>query len=106
MKDMQAIVGSNSNRPVMILLELIGKKWVMRVLWELNEGSCTFRELQSRCGDVSPTMINKRLKELIEVDLVEKGGQGGYQLTNQAEKLIQLFLPLGRWAEVWVEQGS
>ncbi len=73
----------------------------MRVLWELNQETCTFREVQSRCGDISPTIISKRLKELIEVNLVKKNKPVGYQLTSSAEELFELFYPLNDWVKKW-----
>jgi len=92
---------STTSRPIMQLLDLIGKKWLMRVIWEMHQGACTFRELQHRCGDVSPTIINRRVKELIEAGLVMKAQPSGYCLTSKGEELVELFLPLNRWAEDW-----
>jgi hypothetical protein len=40
----------------MALLDLLGRRWALRVLWELRDGEAlTFRELQARCGGVSST---------------------------------------------------
>ena len=62
--------GSRSGVPVMALLDLLGRRWTMGVLWNLSKGGpCTFRELQERCEAISPTVLNSRLKELREVGL-------------------------------------
>ena len=47
--------GSSSGRPVMVLLDLLGRRWTMRVLWELRAGPMTFRTLQSATEGVSPS---------------------------------------------------
>lgn len=88
-------------RPIVLLIDLLGKKWMMRILWELNQGPCTFRELQSRCGDISPTMVNKRVKELLEVNLLQKQKPSGYCLSPLGVELIELFDPVNAWASKW-----
>lgn len=92
-----------SSRPIMQLIDLLGRKWVMRILWEMNAGPCTFRQLQDRCGGISPTVINSRMKDLIAAKLIEKDSPSGYQLTKSGEELLKLFGPLNQWAEHWVK---
>src|SRR6202035_4396571 len=59
--------GSQTGRPVMALLDLLGRRWALRILWELRDGSAlTFRQLQARCGDISSSVLNDRLRELRE----------------------------------------
>ena len=89
-------------RPIMQLIDILGKKWVLRILWELKPGPCTFRQLQSRCGDLSPTTINARIKDLCGAKFVVKTDDAGYALTAQGEELIELFLPLNNFATRWV----
>ena len=94
-----AVRGSASGRPVMALLDLLGRRWTLRVLWELRDGPLLFRELQARCG-VSPSVLNTRLAELREALLVE-AGEGGYVLSALGRELYHLFGPVSRWAESW-----
>ncbi len=68
---------------------------------ELDKENCTFRELQKRCGEISPTIVNKRLSELVKANLVEKTKPNGYQLTESAEELMGLFDPLNNWIKKW-----
>ena len=50
--------GSATGRPIMALLDLLGRRWALRVLWELRAGPVPgFRELQSRCGGVSSSVL-------------------------------------------------
>jgi len=90
--------GSRTGKPVMAFLDLIGRRWALRVLWEVNAGPVRFRDLQTACGGASPTVINRRLTELKAWDLIELTGEG-YALTPSAKDLLALLLPLGAWCE-------
>ena len=61
--------GSRTGRPVMVLLDLLGRRWTLRILWELREGALTSRALRTACDEASPTVLNERLKELREAGL-------------------------------------
>ena len=99
----QPVRGSISGRPVMVLLDTLGKRWAIRVIWELSKkDACTFRELQAQCEDVSPTSLNKRLKDLRELNLIEHTTEG-YALTEHGRSLGKLLLPLDHWANEWAK---
>lgn len=93
-----------SSQPVMQLLELMGKKWMLRIVWELSKEEMTFRELQAACGDISPTIINRRLKEMVEAKLVEKRDPSGYGLTDLGKEFCALVGPLNQWSKKWVKK--
>lgn len=93
--------GSRTGRPLMALLDLLGRRWTLRILWELRAGPAGFRELQSRCDGMSPSVLQQRLGELLEHRLVERADDGGWTLTRQARELVALGAPLARWAEAW-----
>ncbi|MBN9090318.1 MAG: helix-turn-helix transcriptional regulator [Reyranella sp.] len=95
--------GSRTGRPIMALLDLLGRRWALRLIWELREEPRRFRELQESIG-ASPTIINTRLAELREARLVELDPERGYRLTGLGRELLELFLPLHRWAEKWAER--
>lgn len=85
----------------MALLDLLGRRWAMRVLWELQDDSSpTFRELQQRCDRVSSSVLADRLRELGQADLVENTGQG-YVLTEQGRTLRESLVQLDDWASRW-----
>ena len=93
--------GSRTGRPIMALLDLLSRRWTLRVIWELREGGLTFRALQDACGGVSPTVLNERLRELRESGLLESAGVAGYRLTPLGRELIGEFLPLVAWSTRW-----
>lgn len=87
----------------MALLDVLGQRWTLRLLWELSQGSATFRGLRARCEDVSPTLLNKRLKELRELGLVELGAEG-YALTTAGMELAMKLASLDGWANEWAKR--
>jgi DNA-binding HxlR family transcriptional regulator len=93
--------GSRTGRPVMALLDLLGRRMALRILWELSraEAPLTFRALQG-AADTNPALLNTRLKELRAARLVVHGGEG-YSLSEEGDALLQLLLPLVDWADRW-----
>src|SRR6201995_1863099 len=94
--------GSSTGRPIMVLLDLLGRRWTLRIVWELREEPRRFRELQDSIG-ASPTIINTRLAELREAKLGKLDPDSGYRLTALGEELLQLMLPLHIWSEKWAK---
>ncbi len=93
----QPVRGSKSGQPIMALLDLLGRSWAMGIVWHLYNGPSTFRQLQAYCESISPTTLNKRLKELRESHLLERTVEG-YALTKEGKELYELIEPLGSWA--------
>jgi len=96
-----SVRGSRTGRPIMALLDLLGRRWTLRIAWELREGSLTSRALRTACDDASPTVVQARLSELREAGLVELLPGDGYRLTALGQELNETFLPLYRFAERW-----
>ena len=101
-----AVRGSKSGRPIMALLDLLGRRWSLRVLWELREDALTSRALRAACDEVSPTVLQARLSELREAGLVELVTGDGYCLTPIGRELLETFLPLHRFAERWSKRAA
>lgn len=100
----QAVRGSTSGRPIMALLDLLGRRWSLRILWELGEQPLTFRALRGACDGVSPTVLQQRLKELRGARLVSHDGTRGYGLTDLARRLYPSLMALQDWAEDWARE--
>ena len=97
--------GSRTGRPIMALLDLLGRRWSLRILWELREGSLTSRALRAACDEASPTVMQARLSELRAAGLIELAPASGYGLTPLGRELLETFLPLHRFAERWSGRG-
>ena len=92
--------GSSTGKPLMVLLDVFGQRWTLRILWELRNGPLTFRQLQSACGDISPTILNRRLKELRELNLLDHLGEG-YGLSDWGRKMGRELNAFEKLAVEW-----
>jgi len=98
--------GSTSGRPIMALLDLLGRRWSLRIIWELRGEPLTSRALRTACDDASPTVLQARLTDLREAVLVELLPENGYRLTTLGRELLREFMPLHRFAERWSKRQA
>jgi DNA-binding HxlR family transcriptional regulator len=85
----------------MSALDLFGRRWSLRVLWELRDGPVGARALVERCSGVSTSVLYERLRELADVGLVTRDDVGAYALTQLGTELGSALAPLEAWAERW-----
>jgi DNA-binding HxlR family transcriptional regulator len=85
----------------MALLDLLGRRMTLRVLWELSQAEepLTFRALQA-AAETNPGVLNLRLKELRAIGVVVHDAQG-YGLSEDGKALLLLIMPLHKWADRW-----
>ena len=89
----------------MALLDLLGRRWALRVLCELRgEDAQTFRELQARCGNISSSVLSQRLRELREAGIVASEASGGIRLTAEGRSLLRALAPVDAWAKRWARR--
>lgn len=92
--------GSHTGRPIMVVLDLLGRRGALRIVWELRDGlPMTFRALQ-QAAETNPGLLNTRLGELRAAGLVGHEGEG-YLLTPTGRDLLQTLGPLAAWADEW-----
>jgi DNA-binding HxlR family transcriptional regulator len=99
----RAVRGSQAGRPIMAALDLLGRRWNLRVLWELRDAPLGFRELRGRCGDMSPDTLSTRLGELEACGLVDRNDARAWRLTPLGKRLGPAMRSLDRWANEWAE---
>jgi DNA-binding HxlR family transcriptional regulator len=93
--------GSKTGRPIMALFDLIGRRWSLRILWELRHGDAlSFRDLQRVAGNISPTILSTRTREMREARLLELG-PAGYALTDTGHGLLNALQSVDGWARAW-----
>jgi DNA-binding HxlR family transcriptional regulator len=95
--------GSQTGRPIMALLDLLGRRWTLRILWELRQERFGFRALQDRCDGMSPSVLSQRLTELQEAGIVQQNEDATYSLTKAGTTLLHSLAPLNDWAQNWAE---
>jgi DNA-binding HxlR family transcriptional regulator len=85
----------------MVVFDLLGRRWALRVLWELRAEGLGFRALQARCDDMSSSVLRDRLRELVENRIVAVDDAGRYHVTDDGRELLRALQPLSRWADEW-----
>jgi DNA-binding HxlR family transcriptional regulator len=100
----QPVRGSQTGRPIMALLDLLGRRWALRILWELRQERFGFRALQDRCDGMSPSVLSQRLTELQEAGIVQQNEDATYSLTQEGTTLLHSLAPLNDWAQNWAER--
>ena len=87
----------------MALLDLLGRRWMLRVMWELRDAPAGFRELQRRCDAMSPSVLSQRLGDLREAAILEIVDDE-YRLTAEGQALLRVLAPLSAWATRWAQR--
>jgi DNA-binding HxlR family transcriptional regulator len=95
--------GSTGGRPIMAALDLLGRRWALRVLWELRTGPLGFRALQAACDAMSSSVLRDRVAELAEAGLVGRDGDL-YALTPLGAELGRALGPLDAWSRRWAAE--
>ncbi len=102
----QAVRGSSTGRPIMAALDLLGRRWALRILWELREGPLGARAIRSRCDDMSASVLYARLGELTDAGILERDEQDRYMLSRLGNGLGEAIAPLDRWATSWAAESG
>jgi DNA-binding HxlR family transcriptional regulator len=83
----------------MVVLDVLGRRGALRILWELRGDPLSFRALQQAC-ESNPGSLNTRLKELRGLGIVDHD-DGGYRLTEKGRGLTIPLEALHVWADHW-----
>ncbi|MFD6220340.1 winged helix-turn-helix transcriptional regulator [Nocardia asteroides] len=88
-------------------IDLLGQRWMLRVVWELEPGALGFLDLRRRMGNCSSSMLSDRLQQLQSAALIRKNGpRGAYELTTEGALLAESLQPLWDWSEQWTPTGD
>ncbi len=93
--------GSSTGRPVMAALDLLGRRWALRVLWELRDAPVGARALLDRCEGLSSSVLYDRLRELTAAGLISQDPSDRYLLTPIGRSLGTALEPLDAWSRRW-----
>jgi DNA-binding HxlR family transcriptional regulator len=86
--------------PISDLLDLLGRRWALRLLWELRDDPRTFRELRIACDEMSTSVLSQRLRDLADAGIVERRDTT-YGLTQRGRELLAVLAPLNAFAKRW-----
>lgn len=85
------------------VLDLVGGKWKLLILFHLNGKRCRFRELRRLVGEVSEKMLSQQLKEMAADGLVRRidfravPPHVEYELTKFGNDLSGAMRPICEW---------
>ena len=85
----------------MAALDLLGRRWSLRLLWELRNGPLGARALLARIDGLSSSVLYERLRELTAAGVLVKADDEAYELTHIGQSLGGALEPLDDWARTW-----
>ncbi len=92
--------------PIAKACEILGERWTLLIIRELLCGSTRFSELQRGLSQISPSLLTKRLAQLVDDEIVIKKSAVGekkveYFLTPAGKELAPVVMGLGDWGHRW-----
>lgn len=97
----QHVRGSTTGRPLMAAMDLLGRRWALRILWELRDGPIGARALRTKCDGMSSSVLYDRLRDLQASGLIERTNDDEYVLSRMGASLGVALKPLVAWSESW-----
>lgn len=91
--------------PLALASEIIGERWTPLILRELMLGSRHFNDIHRGVPRMSPALLSRRLKMLVESGIVERratAGRSGYVLSEAGRELAPVLLELAVWGKRWL----
>lgn len=87
--------------------EFLCTRWTVLILREMIFGSSSFNDISRGVPRMSRTLLSKRLKELVAIGLVKKGGpkntEQQYHLTPAGEAMRSVVFSMADWAQEWLD---
>ncbi|MFI7302363.1 winged helix-turn-helix transcriptional regulator [Micromonospora aurantiaca] len=91
--------------PVAKAMELLDERWTLLVVRELVSGSERFNDLRRGLPRMSPTLLSRRLHQLVRAGVVERRVDGAdvrYVPTTAGRELRPVLEALGAWGVRWI----
>src|SRR5512142_404654 len=80
--------GTTTGRPLLVAFDLLGRRWALRILWELRDEHLGFRALRERCEGMSSSVLRDRLAELTGAAILQTDADGRYGLSAHGRGLL------------------
>lgn len=90
--------------PIVHACNVLEPRWTIPILSEMWAGATRFSDIRRGVGNISPALLSRRLKELVDQGLIERiedpaTGQVDYLRTQSAIDLEPALEALGSWAQ-------
>ncbi len=102
-KGIQTIRETETSAGLALALDRFGRRWALRVIWELRGEPLNFRALRAACGGISPSVMQTRLHELRDLGLIEQIPGLGYRHTAAGQQLFRVIAPMAEWADNYLK---
>ncbi len=102
-RGIQTIRETETSAGLALALDHFGRRWALRVIWELRGEPLNFRALRAACGGISPSVMQARLHQLRDLGLIEQIPGLGYRHTAAGQQLFRVIAPLGEWADMHLD---
>ncbi|BAT50246.1 transcriptional regulator [Bacillus altitudinis] len=93
-------------------VELLSKRWVALIVFQLLSGSQRFSEIEAALTNLSGRVLSERLKELEAAGIVkrevfaETPVRIEYSLTDMGRSLAPVFEEIAKWSSKWITLES
>ncbi|WP_067824549.1 winged helix-turn-helix transcriptional regulator [Nocardia inohanensis] len=88
----------SATQPPLAAMDLLGQRWMLRIVWELQPGPQGFLGLRRRMDNCSSSMLSVRLQRLQEAGVLVKREDKAYELTTAGTELATALEPLWQWS--------
>jgi DNA-binding HxlR family transcriptional regulator len=90
------------------VVEIIGKKWNLLIIWHLRSSTLRFSELQHRMCGINSKTITKHLRDLeqhailIRTVFPEVPPRVEYELTDRGRKVLPIIEAMMDWGGIYL----
>ncbi|MCP4523853.1 MAG: helix-turn-helix transcriptional regulator [Candidatus Gracilibacteria bacterium] len=105
---MQEKCNKNNLCPVIVLMNMISKKWVLLILKSMQEGCTSYSEIEKNLVGINPRILSSRLSELQEFGFIEKKTlsttplKSIYCLTDKGSSFGTHISTMIDWTKKWM----
>lgn len=91
--------------PIRDVVDILGSRWKVEILTGVARGHCRFSELKTFLYDISEKMLASGLRELTDLQLIERTDRFGYsnraeyRITRQGLRLFNVIFAMQEWGE-------
>lgn len=93
--------------PMELTMDVLGGKWKLLILWQLQQGTKRYGELRTALQDITHKMLTQQLRELESDGIVHREvfhvvpPKVEYSLTERGNKLTTVMESMAEWASAF-----
>lgn len=93
--------------PMELTMDVLGGKWKLLILWQLQQGTKRYGELRTALQDITHKMLTQQLRELESDGIVHREvfhvvpPKVEYSLTDRGNRLTTVMESMAEWADMF-----